>query len=442
MSGSGTGDTGKPQGWGAGATETPAARLRRGFPTYRALQDRARLRVARFAYDFVAGGVGDGAPNVAHNRAAMDAVRIVPRYGIDVARVDTGVSLFGRDYTMPVGVAPMGNIGLVWPGADAALATAAQRARIPYVSSTVANVGMERLAALAPDVFWFQLYGLPADDHRISFDLIRRADAVGAHALVLTLDVPARQKRVQDVGNGLVLPFRFRPRTVLDIARAPLWALEMLRQGQPTFENLRAYVGEGASVGDLAGFVQRHMVSGITWDWIARFREAWPRALLVKGIQHPEDALRAVALGCDGIVVSNHGGRQFDAAPASIDTLPAIAAAVGGRAKVLLDGSVQSGLDVFRALAAGADLALAGRAFLWPVAAQGEAGGGHATAAFAEEIGGTFAQAGVRSVTEAKQATVLHPGAVWSDPPGNAGLAEAPRARSEQGGAAHAARPR
>lgn len=429
MSGSGTGETGRPQGWGAGATDTPAARLRRRFPTYRALQDRARLRVARFAYDYVAGGVGDGAPNVALNRAAMDAVRILPRYGLDVSKVDTGASLFGRDYAMPLGVAPMGNIGLVWPGVDAVLAAAAQRARIPYVSSTVANIGMERLAALAPDVFWFQLYGLPAEGHRISFDLIRRAEAVGAHVLVLTLDVPARQKRVQDVRNGLVVPFRFRPRTVLDIARAPLWALETLRHGQPTFENLRAYVGPGASVGDLAGFAYREMTSGITWDWIARFRDAWPRALVVKGIQHPEDAARAAALGCDGILVSNHGGRQFDAAPASIDTVPAVAAAVGGRARVLLDGSVRSGLDVVRALAAGADFAFAGRAFLWPVAALGEAGGDHAAAAFAEEIRGTFAQAGVRSVAEAKAATALHPGAVWPDPPGNAGLAEAPQPR-------------
>ncbi|HYZ33228.1 MAG TPA: alpha-hydroxy acid oxidase [Crenalkalicoccus sp.] len=422
------------RGWGPDAGETEAARHRRRFPTYEDAERSARLRVARFAYDFVAGGVGHNAPNVAHNRAAMDAVRILPRYARDLSRVETGTRLFGRDYAMPVGVAPMGNIGMVWPGADAILAAAAQAARIPYVSSTVANVGMEKLAAIAPDSFWFQLYGVPEDGHRIALDLIARAAAVGAHALVVTLDVPLRQKRVQDVRNGLSVPFRFRPRTVFDIARAPLWALEVLRRGQPRFENLRKYVGENASVGELAAFAQARMTTGVTWDDIARFREAWPRALVLKGIQHPADAERAASLGVDGIWVSNHGGRQFDAAPASIDTVPAIAAALGGRAKVLYDGSIRSGLDVLRALAVGADFTFAGRAFLWAVAAIGEAGGRHATAAFAEEIRGTFAQAGIRSVAELGEATVLHPNAVRLDPPGNATGLDAPRLRMVERG--------
>ncbi|WP_236033541.1 alpha-hydroxy acid oxidase [Belnapia mucosa] len=400
--------------------ETPAARLRRRYPSFNDLQHRARRRVARFAYDFVAGGVGDGAPNVAHNRAAMDAVRIVPRYALDVSAVSIRTELFGRDYAAPVGVAPMGNIGMVWPEADAILAAAAQRARIPYVSSTVANVAMEELARIAPDVFWFQLYGLPGDKHALSFDLIRRAEAVGAHALVVTLDVPARQKRVQDVRNGLVMPFRYRPRTFLDIARAPFWALEMLTKGQPTFPNMRQYVGETAGLAEMAGFVQANMITGVTWEDIARFREAWPRALVLKGIQHPEDAERAVQLGVDGIWVSNHGGRQFDAAPASIDTVPAIAAQVAGRAKLLYDGSIRSGLDVLRSLAVGVDMCFAGRAFLYAVAALGAAGGDHAAAAFMEEVRGTFAQAGVLSVADAPRATVLHPNAVRFEPPRNA----------------------
>ncbi|MCO6418755.1 alpha-hydroxy-acid oxidizing protein [Siccirubricoccus sp. KC 17139] len=426
---SGSNGTGAARGWGAGAEESPAAALRRRFPSFNDLQRRARRRVSRFAYDFVAGGVGDGAPNVAHNRAAMDAVRILPRYALDLSQVSTETEIFGRRYAAPVGVAPMGNIGMVWPRIDAILAAAAQKARIPYVSSTVANVGMEELARIAPDSFWFQLYGLPGDNHRLSFDLIKRAEAVGAHALAITLDVPMRQKRVHDIRNGLVLPFRYRPRTVLDIARAPFWALEMLRRGQPRFENMRKYVGENASIAELASFTQRHMTTGVTWEDIARFRDAWPRALVLKGLQHPADAEKAVALGIDGIWVSNHGGRQFDAAPASIDTVPAIAAAVGGRAKILFDGSIRSGLDVLRSLAVGADFCFAGRAFCYSVAALGEAGGDHAAAAFAEEIRTTFGQAGMRNVAEAAAATVLHPGAVRFDLDGNALGQEAPRAR-------------
>ncbi|GGG44574.1 lactate dehydrogenase [Caldovatus sediminis] len=400
------------QGWGIGQGETEAARLRRRFPTYRALQQRTRRRVPRFAYDFVAGGVGDGAPNVAHNRAAMDAVRIVPRYGMDVSRVETGVRLFGRDYAMPVGVAPMGNTGLLWPRADAILAAAAQKARIPYVSSTVANVSIEDLGRIAPDVFWFQLYGLPAEDHRLSFDLVARAERAGAHALLLTVDVPVRQKRVHDIANGLSVPFRLRPRTLLDIAASPRWAIEVLRHGQPRFENFRKYLGEGAGTGELAAFVYNNMTSGLTWEVMARIRDAWPRALILKGPMHPEDAERAIALGFDGLLVTNHGGRQLDAAPASIDVLPAIVAQARGRATVLLDGSVRSGLDVARALALGAAATLAGRAFLWSVGALGEAGGDHATASFREEISTVFAQIGARSAEEAGRATVLHPNAV------------------------------
>jgi L-lactate dehydrogenase (cytochrome) len=342
----------------------------------------------------------------------MDAVRIIPRYGVDLAEIDTEIELFGQKYAQPVGVGAMGNIGMVWPGMDAILAKAAQKARIPYTSSTVANVGMERLAELAPDVFWFQLYGIPKNDHAESFDLIARAAAVGAKALLVTLDVPLRQKRVHDIRNGLSLPFKYTPRTVFEIATHPVWASEILRLGVPHFPNLIKYAGSAAATGPYA---QANMTTGVTWEHIARFRDAFPRALVVKGIQHPEDAKRAVELGCDGILVSNHGGRQFDAAPASIDSIPAIKEAVGDRAKILFDGSIRSGLDVLRALAVGADVALAGRAFLYAVAALGEEGGDHAAFAFTEEIRGTFAQAGLRNVAEAQACPVLHPNAV--DPP-------------------------
>ena len=255
MSGSGASGSKPPMGWGAAGPETPAQRQRRQMPSFGDLERRAKWRVARFAHDYVSGGVGDGAPNVQHNRAAMDAVRVVPRYAIDLTDVRMETKRFGRTYNAPVGVAPMGNTGMVWPDADAILAAAAQAAGIPYCSSTVATVGMEKLAQIAPDSFWFQLYGLPADRHALSIDLIKRAEAVGAHALVITLDVPMRQKRVHDVRNGLVLPWKMRPKTIFDIARAPLWALEILKKGQPRFENLRKYAGENAGVAELAGFV-------------------------------------------------------------------------------------------------------------------------------------------------------------------------------------------
>lgn len=379
-------------------------RLRRLYPHYNIKQAASKRRVPRFAYDYAANGVGDGSPNVVHNRSSMDAVRILPSYGRDVSCIDTRVTLFGQEYSMPVGVSPMGNPGVVWPGTGDILARAAQKARIPYIGSTVANESIEHFGRIAPDVYWFQLYPAPANDHELSFDLVRRAEAAGAKVLVITLDVPCRPKRVGDVANGLEVPFRWRARTLRDIAVSPTWALETLRRGRPAFESLRAYVPEGASIFDIAAFAQRAFGQGMDWEWIARLRDAWPRALLVKGILHPDDAERAVEVGCDGIIVSNHGGRQFDAAPSAIDVLPAIVERVAGRARVLMDGSIRSGLDILRALACGAEFTFAARAFLWSVAAIGEAGGDHATASFLEELRSNMGQAGVTDIAEARRA--------------------------------------
>lgn len=416
MSGSSAGaDKPLARGWGSGAVSTEAAALRRRFPTVEHLDRQARRRIPHFAYDFVAGGVGDDLC-VRRNRAAMEAVQLLPRYGIDVAQPETAVELFGRRYAMPAGIAPMGLAGLAWPGVDEMLARAAQAARIPYVSSTVANAPLERLAALAPDVFWFQLYNLPGDDFAVARALVARAEAAGAHVLVLTLDVPSRQKRPRDVRNGLAVPFRPSLRTMLDVARAPLWGMATLRHGQPRFENFLPYLEEPPGTAALAAFAYHRMAGPLTWEAVARFRDLWPRALVIKGILHPEDAQRAVALGADGILVSNHGGRQLDVAPASIDVLPAIAQRVGGRATLLLDGSVRSGLDVLKALSRGAAATLAGRAFLLGAAALGERGAGHVAALFAEEIRAGMAQLGLRRPAEAPSLDAVHPGAVTLSP--------------------------
>ncbi|TCH99822.1 alpha-hydroxy-acid oxidizing protein [Roseococcus sp. SYP-B2431] len=388
----------------ASKLDAEGQRLRRLYPHYGVKQARAKRRVPRFAYDYAANGVGDGSPNVAHNRSTMDAVRILPRYGLDVSRIDTRVTLFGQEYSMPVGVSPMGNPGVVWPGTGDILARAAQKARIPYIGSTVANESIEHFGRVAPDVYWFQLYPAPANGHEHSLDMVRRAEAAGAKALVVTLDVPCRPKRVGDVANGLEVPFRWRARTVRDIALSPAWAIETLRRGRPAFETLRAYVPEGASIFDIAAFGQQALGQAMDWDWIARMRDAWPRALVVKGILHPDDAERAVQVGCDGILVSNHGGRQFDAAPSAIEMLPAIAERVAGRARILMDGSIRSGLDILRALACGAEFTFAARAFLWSVAAIGEAGGDHAADSFLEELCSSMGQAGVTTIAQARQA--------------------------------------
>jgi L-lactate dehydrogenase (cytochrome) len=253
---------------------------------------------------------------------------------------------------------------------------------------------------------------MPRDDLALNFDLVRRAETAGVHALILTLDVPARTKRPRELRNRLIIPYSVSLRTFIDVLPHPAWLLALKRHGQTAFANFQAYAGEKAPNSEVVRFYREHSGGTFTWNEVARFREAWKGPLMVKGILHPQDAELAVELGVDGIVVSNHGGRQLESAPASIDVLPAIAAAVGGRATVLFDSGIRSGEDVVRALALGAHSTLSGRAFMYGLAALGDRGPGHVADFFFEEIAEALRQVGAHNCAEARDLVVRHPGAL------------------------------
>jgi (S)-mandelate dehydrogenase len=387
-----------------------AQRLRRRFPTIADLRARARARVPRFAFDFVDGGANDETC-VERNVKAFRAVELLPHYCVDTKGASTEVELFGARYAAPIGMAPMGSPGLMWPGAEEYMAQAAQRARIPFVLATPGNASIERIAELAPDVFWFQLYRFPYNDHAITFDLVRRADAAGARVLVPTVDSAGKSKRPRDIRNRVALPFPITASSVWQVATSPAWAWSLLRHGMPRTENLVPYAGPDPTQVSTGRTMELRSGGSHTWDELARLRERWKRAFVVKGILHPQDAERAVGLGADGIIVSNHGGRHFDGAPATIDVLPAIVAAVGSRATVMVDSGIRGGLDVVRALALGAKAGFAGRPFLYGLAALGPVGAAHVVDLFLEEIRTEFTHTGVRSVAEAAAITARHPGA-------------------------------
>ncbi|MCC6472269.1 MAG: alpha-hydroxy-acid oxidizing protein [Burkholderiales bacterium] len=393
-------------GDGAGAR---FAELHRGYPTIYHLRERARRRLPGFAFEAGDGGAGADL-GIRRNWGALDAVELMPRYGVTTSLPPTDTELFGQRLGAPIGVAPMGSPGIVWPGADQLLAAAAQQARVPYCLSTVSGMSIEEAGKIAPDSLWFQLYRYAKNEHAVGLDLMRRAHAAGARVLVLTLDTPIRTTRTREVLSGITTPFRFTPKMVAQVLASPSYLSAFLSKGIPRFGNLIKYVGENAGINEVARFNQQEIRGAFTWEDVARFRDVWKRPLVLKGILHPQDALKAVSLGVDGIQVSNHGGRQVEALPAAIDALPGIVAAANGRSAVLFDSGVRSGLDVVRAVALGADFVFAGKAFLWGLGALGEEGPAHTFGLFADEIRAALGQIGARSVAEARAAVVRHPG--------------------------------
>jgi len=392
--------------------------LHRLYPTTAWLRRQAPKHVPLFAYEFGDGGAGSDV-GIRDNWAAFDAVKIVPRYGVTNVLPPVDVELFGRRYAAPIGIAPMGGPAIVWPGADKLFARAAQETRVPYVLGVAGGATIEEIAAIAPDVFWLQLYRFAGEDHAIGFDLIRRATAAGVHVLALTLDVPVRTTRSREARAGLANEFRPNARMLCEMLVRPAWLMALARHGFPRFSTIRDYVGRSnPSTNDTIRFARETMAGAFSWEEVARYRDRWKGPMLVKGILHPADAEKAVSLGVDGIWMSNHGGRQIEALMPSIDCLPAIVRAVGSRATIVLDSGVRSGHDAARALALGAQAVFAGKAFLWGIAALGEAGPRHVIDLFVEELQSSLGQIGAQSIAEARQADVRHPGAIaFTDPP-------------------------
>jgi L-lactate dehydrogenase (cytochrome)/(S)-mandelate dehydrogenase len=357
----------------------------------------AKRRVPRIAFDYFEGGVEDER-GLARNEEAFRSHRLVPRYLVDVARVDQTAALFGRTYASPFGIGPTALGGLLRPGADLMLAQAAAAANIPYVMSGLSNARLEDAARAAPEHAWFQLYG--ARERGISEDMIRRAADAGMQGLMFTVDVPVVSKRERELRNRFGQP-RMPLWAYFEALRHPAWLIDYLRHGRPVFENWVPYAGGTRSEAAVVQTVRAHFpVDDHTWRDVERFRRIWPRKLVLKGIMHPDDARRAAEFGADGVLVSNHGGRQLDAAPSALEMLPAIRTAVGDRVTVMLDGGVRRGADIVIAWALGARFVFVGRATVYGVAAFGLPGAQLAISILRQEIEITLKQIGCPSLAQ------------------------------------------
>lgn len=330
-------------------------------------------------------GAAEDERTLAGNRDAFARARLLPRTMVDVSRIDPSVDLLGARTGWPLVIAPIGGPGIGRPGADLAIARAAARYGVPYTLSTMATVTIEQLARAVDGRRWFQLYVLR--DRAFTDALVARAAAHGYEALVVTVDLPVGGKRERDLRNRFAQPFRPTARHVVEALGKPAWALGVLRHGLPDIANLRGYTRDaGETRSTLASSVGRELDPTLDEARIADLRAQWPGRFIVKGILRADQARRAIELGADAIWVSNHGGRQLDGAIASLDALPAIAAAVAGRVPILLDGGVCRGVDVAVGLARGASAVALGRATLFGALAGGEPGALRALEILSDEL--------------------------------------------------------
>ncbi len=375
-------------------TDSFHQKLERRFASIDDLEIHAQKRLPKFAFDYLQGGTGQETA-IARNRSSLNNIQLIPHHMVEPFEPQLKTSLLGRTWSAPYGIAPLGLSGLIWPDAAKHFARTAQQQNIPTVLSTVATTKLETIAQLAPDTAWFQLY-IPNDD-AINRSIIERAKTAGYKTLVVTIDVPALGRRARDIKNGLAVPPKITFKNIIQGATHPTWALSTLKAGIPDFETLAQYVPKGTDMRAASQYVSALARGHVSMDKLQKVRDLWPGNLVVKGILNEIDAASAKQVGCDGIIISNHGGRQLDAAPAPITIIKNIRREVGAQMPIIADSGVRSGLDIARLMAHGADFVLLGRAFGYSVAALGERGPDHAHYILSQELKNVLSQLGCKT---------------------------------------------
>ena len=344
------------------------------YPSVDDLREKAKKRVPAFAFEYLDGGCNDDV-NIYRNTAEIRDVQLEPRYLQNYGESSTQTRVLGMEFDAPFGIAPVGLQGLMWPNSPQILAKAAKEHNIPFVLSTVTTMDIEEASRLTDGRAWFQLYN-PVEDS-VRNDILNRAADAGCPVLVLLCDVPTFGYRPRDIRNGLALPPKMSVRNILQILGKPTWAINTLKYGQPTFENLKPYTPEGLNLKQLGQFMDRTFSGRLNEELIKPIRDKWKGKLVLKGVASQQDTEDAIRMGFDGIIVSNHGGRQLDAGESTIHSLQHITEKYSDQIEIMMDSGLRSGPDIARAIASGAKFTFMGRSFMYGAAALGNEGGDH-----------------------------------------------------------------
>ena len=367
------------------------------YPSIEDLRERARRRIPGFAFDYLDGGCNEEV-NLRKNTSEIREVELKPDYLTDYKGLSMETELFGHTYNAPFGIAPVGLQGLMWPNASEILAKASLDYNIPFILSTVTTMNIERASELTEGRAWFQLYH-PSDDS-VRDNILARAEAAACPVLVLLCDVPTFGFRPKEIRNGLSMPPKMTMNNILQILGKPNWALQTLKHGQPNFETLKPYMPKNLNLKHLGLFMDQMFSKRMNEEKIAPIRDKWKGKIVLKGVATEADAEKAIKLGLDGIIVSNHGGRQLDAGESTIKPMTRIAKKYGDQITVMMDSGIRSGPDVARALASGAAFTFMGRSFMYGVAALGAEGGGHTISLLQTQLQQVMEQLGCSKVSD------------------------------------------
>lgn len=360
-----------------------AIRFDTRYPSVDDLRKQAQKKIPKFAFEYLDGGCNEDV-NLRRNTSELREVQLRPNYLRHHDGSSLKTKLFGIEYDAPFGIAPVGLQGLMWPNSPEILAKAAFEHNIPFILSTVTTTSIERAAELTEGKAWFQLYH-PTED-RLRDDIINRAAEAECPVLVILCDVPTFGFRPRDIRNGLAMPPKMTLSNILQVIGRPHWALQTLRYGQPNFESLKPYMPKGLDLKQLGKFMDQTFSGRLNEEKIKPIRDMWRGKLVLKGVASEYDTEEAIRLGLDGIIVSNHGGRQLDAGQSTVKPLTTIAEKYGDQIEVMMDSGIRSGPDVARAMASGAKFTFMGRSFMYGVSALGKKGGNHTISLLKTEL--------------------------------------------------------